>query len=439
LLLEGPDIEQLLARVRDEHGGHARIVSAEKVRTGGLGGFFARQRFELAVEVDDEDLYEGEASVGKNGTANGRATARAAAPAAAGSSPSGSGSGSGSPSGSGSAGPASAGPASVQDLIAMVDAQEQGLAPGGIAGVAGVAGMGVPGGAAGPAGVTGSAAPRLSGASALAAAAASEAMQSVAVVPAPAAVPGTMPGTGVALGSATIGGLPAPYRGVVMPGGLARPVAALLALGLPEALAVRAVGPDRYAAVLTAVGGLPPAPPPPDAAGEILCLVGDVSAGAALGAALSELQYLDATRLLVAGPIPAGTGVPPARRILGPDDAARRAGKLRAGDTPRVIVVAAPVDGRSAEWAHAVLAALRPTATWALVDATRKIADTVRHLSELGDLDAIAVHSASVTADPGSILGLTLELGIPIGFLDGRPATAEEWAALLCARMTDQG
>jgi hypothetical protein len=53
LLLEGPDLEELLARVRDEHGPEARIVSADRLRRGGVGGFFSKQWFELGVEVPD--------------------------------------------------------------------------------------------------------------------------------------------------------------------------------------------------------------------------------------------------------------------------------------------------------------------------------------------------------------------------------------------------
>ena len=54
LQLEGPDLESLLARVKSELGLGARIVRAEKVRTGGIAGFFAKQRFEVTVEVADE-------------------------------------------------------------------------------------------------------------------------------------------------------------------------------------------------------------------------------------------------------------------------------------------------------------------------------------------------------------------------------------------------
>ena len=56
LLLEGGDIDELLLRVQNEHGPQARIVHAEQKLVGGIAGFFARRRYELAVQVDDEDL-----------------------------------------------------------------------------------------------------------------------------------------------------------------------------------------------------------------------------------------------------------------------------------------------------------------------------------------------------------------------------------------------
>ncbi|GIJ48686.1 hypothetical protein Val02_55720 [Virgisporangium aliadipatigenens] len=55
LLLEGGDLQELLAQVRDEHGPKAKIVSAERVRSGGLTGLLRAERFELTVEVPDED------------------------------------------------------------------------------------------------------------------------------------------------------------------------------------------------------------------------------------------------------------------------------------------------------------------------------------------------------------------------------------------------
>jgi hypothetical protein len=54
LLVEGADIESVLAQLREDHGPDARIVQAELVRIGGVGGFFAKRRYEVTVEVDDQ-------------------------------------------------------------------------------------------------------------------------------------------------------------------------------------------------------------------------------------------------------------------------------------------------------------------------------------------------------------------------------------------------
>jgi hypothetical protein len=55
LLFEGPDLEDLLAHVRAQHGAAARIVKAERVRSGGVAGFFAKQTYEITVSVDPGD------------------------------------------------------------------------------------------------------------------------------------------------------------------------------------------------------------------------------------------------------------------------------------------------------------------------------------------------------------------------------------------------
>ena len=49
--LEGPSLDALKARVLAEHGPRARIVAAEKVSVGGIGGFLARHHYEVTVEL----------------------------------------------------------------------------------------------------------------------------------------------------------------------------------------------------------------------------------------------------------------------------------------------------------------------------------------------------------------------------------------------------
>lgn len=52
---DGDTLEAALARVAEVCGPRARITQAEKVRTGGLAGFFARERYEVLVEVGEPD------------------------------------------------------------------------------------------------------------------------------------------------------------------------------------------------------------------------------------------------------------------------------------------------------------------------------------------------------------------------------------------------
>ncbi|MCU1443688.1 MAG: hypothetical protein JWQ59_1838 [Cryobacterium sp.] len=56
---EGRNLAELRAQVAAEHGSKARIVAAERVTVGGIRGFFARQHFEVTVEVTtDADAAE---------------------------------------------------------------------------------------------------------------------------------------------------------------------------------------------------------------------------------------------------------------------------------------------------------------------------------------------------------------------------------------------
>lgn len=52
LRYEGSQLDDVLERVRDEHGPGARIVSADLARTKGLAGFFARETYQVTVELD---------------------------------------------------------------------------------------------------------------------------------------------------------------------------------------------------------------------------------------------------------------------------------------------------------------------------------------------------------------------------------------------------
>jgi hypothetical protein len=51
--LEGTSLDELNARVLEEHGPHAKVVAVRAVTTGGIQGFFAQRRFQIEVDVPD--------------------------------------------------------------------------------------------------------------------------------------------------------------------------------------------------------------------------------------------------------------------------------------------------------------------------------------------------------------------------------------------------
>jgi hypothetical protein len=63
--LEGNSMAELQAQVIAEHGPDARIIAADKVTVGGIRGFFARQHFEVTVEIRATDASTGDTRRGR--------------------------------------------------------------------------------------------------------------------------------------------------------------------------------------------------------------------------------------------------------------------------------------------------------------------------------------------------------------------------------------
>ncbi|PWJ52574.1 hypothetical protein SAMN06264364_11969 [Quadrisphaera granulorum] len=130
LLLEGPELEPLLQQVRADHGAGVRIVKAERVRVGGFVGFFAREQFEVTIEVDGP--VGPPTSVVRPrvpAAASAEAVRRAPAPLAVGSrGVAAGGTGSGAAAGSAGAG----GPMGIEQLLEAAEAAER--APGSLSG-----------------------------------------------------------------------------------------------------------------------------------------------------------------------------------------------------------------------------------------------------------------------------------------------------------------
>jgi hypothetical protein len=208
-------------------------------------------------------------------------------------------------------------------------------------------------------------------------------------------------------------------------------VSNLISVGMPEPMAAQITGGDTYAGVLGLLAARPAAPGIPDGPGEVLVLAGDVSHAVPIGKQLLRQIGADQSHLLLAGASAAGTGLHSSRVMHDAKAAAARAEKLHNAGSAWVVVLDAPIGATDPLWVNDVCDALGATALWAVVDATRKTADTARHLRTLGEVEALVVHSVELTADPATVLGLDL----PIFSLDGKPATPHAWAAMLCARI----
>jgi hypothetical protein len=481
VLLEGPAIEPLLAQVRDEYGSRVRIISADKVRSGGVGGFFAKQHYELSVEVPDESNEDRSDMAQRPKADNGHTLERLLERAESGdrmdepkktTSPS-----------FGSALPKKVAPASfgratraTEDVTRPVPENNFGADEGrsaalgdtGAAFAELMAGLDASGHTEIERPTPKTKAPReeVPTVRPFRPAAAAEAPVNpkpahAGPVPQPAPQPTPPPPPAPAPQAAhhslaeRIGGLSDSEVEVdppiavasaaetygLNPAQVAAPsttvtdndpvVRNLMSVGMPESMANQITGGDTYAGVLSVLAARPSAPGIPDGPGEILVLAGDLTTGVAIARQMLDQIEVPENHLLLAAPSTAGTGLHSSRLISTPEAAASRVDKLHTAEDAWIVVMDAPVGGTDPLWVNEMCDALGATALWAIVDATRKTADSSRHLRTLGEVEALVAHGVELTGDPASVLGLDL----PIYSLDGKPATPHSWAAMLCARI----
>lgn len=213
---------------------------------------------------------------------------------------------------------------------------------------------------------------------------------------------------------------------------------ALARIGLPEDLRraaltrpAPAAGTDPTRWLIALLENLPQADPLPRGKGAVIVVAGARDAALDFARTVADELGLDDEALLLASNSTGRSRPVPAHRRLKDADAAaeaRRSWRRRA--RPTVVAVEAPA-GRDGEWARQIIDALEPTMVWAAVDATRKPEDLLEWSEELGGLDALSVTNLDDTVSPAAVL----QCGIPVGRLDGSPATALQWASVLAPRL----
>ncbi|HSL57423.1 MAG TPA: hypothetical protein VK866_06240, partial [Acidimicrobiales bacterium] len=176
-------------------------------------------------------------------------------------------------------------------------------------------------------------------------------------------------------------------------------------------------------------------PAPWPARPTVVAVVGDLAAARSVAASLAPRFGVDPDGVVVATQITPAE-VPRWMRIDDPATAATRAASWR--DRHRSAVVAVELvpgaDGHAA--AAAVLAALAPDQVRLVVPAWRDPTELDVKSAALGGLDVVDLVELDQASDPEAFL----DGHLPVGSLDGRPASPELWAAtLLAARSARRG
>jgi len=373
---EGSNLESVLEEVRNRFGDTVTIVEANRLRKGGLGGFFARERFEVVVDIDEDEASDGSAATTEL--------------------------------------PAEYGLEATEDfcerLLTLADGVSDFDRPATPA--ASTVSTEQPEFAAVLDSIT-----RHMDAPAPAAPA-----SAVMAYPSPFAVKTSIPDR------------PAPPTRSEAP---AIDTRMLARIGLPEDIRRAAMttpappaGTDPSAWLLGLLSDLPVPVRLPQAPGSVIVVAGAREAALHLARQIAAELGLDRDALLIASPTYKGRAIPAERRLTNVEGAAEARSSWRRRPRATVVVVDATA-GRPAEWARRVIDALEPTMVWGAVEATRKPEDLFEWSEQLGGFDALGVTDLESTISPAAVL----QCGIPVGRLEGRPATPLLWASLLAPRL----
>ncbi|WP_062137992.1 hypothetical protein [Demequina aestuarii] len=214
-------------------------------------------------------------------------------------------------------------------------------------------------------------------------------------------------------------------------------VADLLRLGVPAPLLPERIAIDARVPLHHVVAGLAVPKVHRLAPGSVLLIVGEAAAAFRVATQMAFWAQVPTTDVVLAGLCPSVPGH--GRRVLTPASAARtrtRAEQAAAKGAPLIIALGAAPGQRGAEAAAPLAAAFGADRTWAAVDASRHDPHRNAELSVLrgrAGCEAIAAVGLSEAQAPASVLTAPL----PVSWLDGVPASPVAWAALLGERIAD--
>ncbi len=174
---------------------------------------------------------------------------------------------------------------------------------------------------------------------------------------------------------------------------------------------------------------LPPLPARPKLATSIVAVVGPRDEVMTVARTVSDEIGASREELAVATQRPVFRSH---ERVLGPaDEVAEERRTWRWRGRPSVVAIEQPVRAGGTPWASDMLKALEPALCWGVAEASRKPEDLAAWSRSLGGVDVLALVDLEGTTTPAAALGA----GVPVGTLDGEPATPQLWASILCARL----
>ena len=206
----------------------------------------------------------------------------------------------------------------------------------------------------------------------------------------------------------------------------------LRALGIPDSFLPReaALG-DIYNRLMSSLKDLPRPAALPSGDGSVIAVAGWRKGALATAHELAIRLGLDPNEIVLASSNSDKFATAHERLITSAAQADEMRRSWRWRDHPTIVAVDAALGTRENLWAANVLRGLAPNSAWGVVDATRKPEDVAEWNTMLGGLDAFCLVGAETTRTPAAIL----DLGVPIALLDGHPATSERWANLLTSRL----
>jgi hypothetical protein len=214
-----------------------------------------------------------------------------------------------------------------------------------------------------------------------------------------------------------------------------RPENLLARMGLPPRFVPRGVvGTQLRPALIESLAQLPVAAPLPEANGVVIAVIGVGAQPVMLARTLASERGLDPDNLVLATERELGDGIPSWLQITDPGTAEERRRSWRRRDHPTLVAVSVPSVTGGSDWARQMLDRLEPTQTWGIVSAAWKIEDAQAWSDRLGGFDVLALEHVADTVSPAA----PIQLDIPIARLDGLSATPLRWAEILTERLAQR-